>query len=165
MNNRKHCDKNSHCSSCFKRSFSLHCWGFRPFATACMPNRHHSSHTHVFWVILGNRTENGVVRGAIARHVFTGRSDCVVGFFRPFSTAFMLNTPNCSHTHASWVNQPIYAIGLKTVWYREPLLIMFSKVVFSALYGVLVRFQQHLCPITPTVHILVRPGRIKPTLQ
>ena len=70
-----------------------------------------------------------------------------------------------TYTHASWVNQPIYAIGLKTVWYKEPLLVMFSKVVLSALYGVLGRFQQHLCPITPTVHILMRPGRIKPTMQ
>ena len=64
---------------------------------------------------LGNRTENSVERGVIAHHVFKGRFDCVVGCFRPFSTAFMLNTPHCSHTHASWVNQPIYAIGLKTV--------------------------------------------------
>ena len=27
-----------------------------------------------------------------------------------FQSAFMLNTPHCSHIHASWVNQPIYAI-------------------------------------------------------
>ena len=60
---------------------------------------------------LGNRTEKSVVRGAIARHVFKGRFDCVGGCFRPFSTASMLNTPHCSHTHASWVNQPVYAIG------------------------------------------------------
>ena len=49
---------------------------------------------------LGNRTENSVARGGIAHHhVFKGRFDCVVGCFRPFSTAFMLNTPHCSHTH------------------------------------------------------------------
>ena len=55
---------------------------------------------------LVNRTENSVVRVAIAHHVYKGRFDCVVGFFRPFTTAFMLNNPHCSNTHASWVNQP-----------------------------------------------------------
>ena len=114
---------------------------------------------------LGNRTENSVVKGAIAYRVFKGRFDCVVGCFRPFSTAFMLNTPHCSHTHASWVNQPIYAIRLKTAWCKEPLLIMFSKFVLSALYGVLGRFQQHLCPITLTVHKLMGPGRINPAMR
>ena len=62
------------------------------------------------------------------------------------------------HTHASWVNHPIYAIGLKTVWYKEPLLIMFSKVNVIALLGFIGRFQQHLCPITLTVHTLMGPG-------
>ena len=116
---------------------------------------------------LGNRTENSVVRAAIAYHVFKGRFDCVVGCFRPFSTAFMLNTPHCSHTHthASWVNQPIYAIRLNTVWYKEPLLTRFSKLVLSALYGVLGRFQQHLCPITLTVYKLMGPGRINPAMR
>ena len=114
---------------------------------------------------LGNRTENSVVRAAIAHHVFKGRFDCVVGCFRPFSTAFMLNTPHCSDTRASWVNQSIYAIRLKTVWYKKPLLIMFSKVVSSALYGALGRFQQHLCPITLTVHKLMGPGRINPAMR
>ena len=114
---------------------------------------------------LGNRTENSVVRGAIVHHVFKGRSDCAVGCLRSFSTAFMLNTPHCSHTHASWVNQPIYAIRLKTVWCKEPLLIMFLKVVLSALYGVLGRFQQYLCPITLTVHKLTGPGRINPAMR
>ena len=168
MNYRKHCDKNRHCSSCFQRSFCLHCWGFRPFSTACTPNCHHSAHTRVFWgdsTQLGNRTENSVVRGAFGYHVFKGRFDCVVGCFRPFSTTFMLNTPHCSHTHASWVNQPIYAIRRKTVWYNEPLLVMFSTVVLSALYGVLGRFQQHLCPISLTVHKLMGPGRINPAMR
>ena len=42
---------------------------------------------------------------------------------------------------------------------------LFSKVVLSALYGVLGRFQQYLCPVTLTVHILMRPGLINPTMQ
>ena len=109
---------------------------------------------------LGNRTEHSVVRGAIDHHVFKGRFDCVVMFSRPFSTAFRLNTRHCSHTntHASWVNQPIYAIVLKTEWYKEPLLIMFSKVNVIALLGFIGRLQQHLCPITLTVHKLTGPG-------
>ena len=171
---------------------------------------------------LGNRTENSVVIGAIAHHVFKGRFDCVVMFSRPFSTAFMLNNHHCSNTHASWVNQPIYAITLTTVWYKEPLLILFSKVVLSALYvrsfrlfsiafmcnhprssqthgtwvnqpsyaitlktvwkeeplllmiskvvvfvlvGDLRRFQHHICQITRTVHILIRPGSFNPATQ
>ena len=66
---------------------------------------------------LGNITENSVVRAAIAHRVFKGRFDCVVGFFfRPFSAAFMSHHPHNSHTHASRVNQPNYAIGLKSVW-------------------------------------------------
>ena len=69
---------------------------------------------------LGNRTANSVVKGAIAHRVFKGRFDCVVGCFRPFSTAFMLNTPHGSQTHGTWENQPSYALGLKTVWKEEP---------------------------------------------
>ena len=42
------------------------------------------------------------------------------------------------------------------MWQEEPLLILFSKVVLIALLFVLGRFQQHLCPTTLTVHILMR---------
>ena len=62
------------------------------------------------------------------------------------------------HTHGTWVNQPRYALGLKTVWKEEPLLITISKVVLFVLLGVLRRFQRHICQITRTVHILMRPG-------
>ena len=107
---------------------------------------------------LGNMTENSVVRRAIANHVFKGRFDCVVGCSTPFSTSYMSNRTHCSYTHASWVIQPSYALGLKTVWKEEPLLIMISKVVLFVLLGVLRRFQYHICQITRTVHILMRPG-------
>ena len=107
---------------------------------------------------LCNRTENSVVRRAIAHHVFRGQCDCIVGVYRPFSTAFMSNHPHSSQTPGTWVNQPSYAVGLKTVWKEEPLLIMISKVVLFVLLGVLRRFQHRICQITRTVHILMRPG-------
>ena len=120
---------------------------------------------------LGNRTENSVVKRSHCSSCFKGRFDCVVGCLRPSSTAFMLNTPHCSHTHthththASWVNRPIYAIGMKTVRYKEPLLILFSRVTVIALLGFIGHFQQHLCPITLTVHKLMGPGRINPAMR
>ena len=107
---------------------------------------------------LGNRTENSVERGAIATHDFKGRFVCIVVCSTPFSTSYMSNRTHCSHTHASWVIQPSYALGLKTVWKEEPLLLMISKVVLFVLLGVLRRFQPHViwtCQITRTVHILV----------
>ena len=70
----------------------------------------------------------------------------------------MSNHPRSSHTHGTWENQPSYALGLKTVWKDEPLLIMISKVVLFVLLGVLRRFRHHICQITRTVHILMRPG-------
>ena len=106
-----------------------------------------------------------MVRGAIARHVFNGQFDCIVGVYRPFSTAFRSNHPHSSQTHGTWVSQPSYAIGLKTVWKEEPLLIMISKVVLFVLLGVLRRSQHQICQITRTDHILMRPGRFNPVTQ
>ena len=40
---------------------------------------------------LRNRTKNSVEREAIALHPFKGRFVCIVGGFRPFTTAFMSN--------------------------------------------------------------------------
>ena len=57
-------------------------------------------------------------------------------FYAGFNIIYVKYPSLLTHTHASWVNQPIYAIRLKTVQYKEPLLILFSKVVLSALYGV-----------------------------
>ena len=88
---------------------------------------------------LGNMTENSVVRGAIAHHVFKGRFDCVVGCFTPFSISYMSNRTHCSHTHASWVIQPTYSIVLNTLWQREQLPARFSEVVLLVLFGVLGR--------------------------
>ena len=53
---------NSHCTSCFRRSFCLHCYGgrVRPFSTACMSSQHHRSNTHAFQLV--NSTENSVAR-------------------------------------------------------------------------------------------------------
>ena len=99
-----------------------------------------------------------MIKTAIAHHVFKGRFACIVGVFRPFSTAFMSNHPDSSQTHGTWVNQPSYALGLKSVWKEEPLLIIFSKVNVIALLGFKGRFQQYLCPITLTVHKLMGPG-------
>ena len=64
-------------------------------------------------------------------------------FFRPFSAAFMSHRPHNSHTHASRVNQPNYAIGLTSVWEEEPLPIVLSMVVLIALLVCLGRLQQH----------------------
>ena len=86
------------------------------------------------------RTEHSVERRAIANHDFKGRYYCVVGVYRPFSTAFMSNHPRSSQTHGTWVNQPSYVLGLNTVWRDEPLLIMISKVLLFVLLGVLRRF-------------------------
>ena len=97
-------------------------------------------------------------RGAIANHDFKGRFVCIVGCFTPFATSYMSNHTHCSHTHASWVIQRSYALGLKTVWKEAPLIIMILKVVLFVLLGVLRRFQHHICQITRTVHILMRPG-------
>ena len=59
-----------------------------------------------------------------------GQCDCIVGVYRPFSTALMSNHPHSLQTHGTWVSQPSYAFGrLKTVWKEEPVLIMISKVV------------------------------------
>ena len=119
--------------------------------------------SHTYSCVLGDSTqlrdstEHTVTKGAIARSAFRGRFVCIVLCLTLFSTA-LINVHSATHTPASWVNQPIYATALKTAWYKEPLLIMMSKVVLFVLLGVLRRFQHHICQITRTVHILMRPG-------
>ena len=161
MNYRKHCGKNSHCSSCFQRSVCLHCWGFRPFSTAFMLNTPHCSHTHASWVnqpIYAIRLKTVWHKEPLLIMFSKVVLSALLGVLGRFQQHLCPITPHCSHTRASWVNQPIYAIRLKTVWKDEPLLLMISKVVLFVLLGALRRFQHHTCQITRSVDILMRPG-------
>ena len=82
----------------------------------------------------------------------------LLGFIGRFQQHLCPITLTVQQTHGTWVNQPSYALGLKTVWKEEPLLHMISKGVLFVLLGVLRRFQNRICQITRTVHILMRPG-------
>ena len=66
----------------------------------------------------------------------------------------MSNHSHSSQTHGTWDNQPSYALGLKTVWKDEPLLIMISKVVLFVSLGVLLNSTEH----TVTKGAIARPA-------
>ena len=100
---------------------------FRPFSTSYMSNH---PPLITYSCSLGdstqllNSTEHTVTTGAIARPAFRGRSVCIVGCFRPFSTSFQSYQPVSSHTRDPWVNHPSYVIDLNTLWQKRQLPVM-----------------------------------------